>query len=319
MRVLVLCGAFVLGVVAWACYTAGPWPSAGPVSLPPAATGTGAESPVKATSSTSPQGWYQARWVVASEGARPVLARGGRYVRRVSGGSTSSAVPIKPVSSRRRKVQQGAVAQGHQAPSHGQRTAEDGTVPPAGEQAEWQLAQEFFAQVPQAGAPAAEQIPANSEARQVEATPPKTASPPLQVVGPGAVEVILSLTDRFRNSVLRGSVFDPTGDPEQVEALSRELVQTIQELQAQQPTAEAVVPASAPEAAGQGIAVAPVPPGELDPEHEVVVRALREAARHLEEAANDLEWSARYHLADLLRETASELRHRAREFQPPRD
>ncbi len=334
MRVLVLCGTFALGVVAWACYTAGPWPESGAVSSFPAASGTRAGSAAESPPEADLR-WHSPRWSSASPTPRPVLARGGRFVRRVSGAAASSAVQVQPTSSRRRKVPRGAVAPEPGGSARDEKTVSQGALPPEEEQAELQLAQEFFAAAgPDEPVSAPRGARAASASQPAEADVPATAGPPLQVMGPDAVEVILSLTDRFRNSVLRGSVFDPTGDPEQVEALSRELVHTIWELQAQQPAAAEAAPAPLPaqveakEATpvpaphvveANAVEAAAVSPPGMDPEHELVVRALREAARHLDEAANDLEWSARYHLADLLRQTATELRHRAREFQPPRD
>ncbi len=334
MRVLVLCGTFALGVVAWACYTAGPWSGQGRWSSPSASSGNWLDSAPENAPSGGESPWEKGSWQSAPPSSRPVLARGGRFVRRAAAAAESPAIQLKPVSSRRRKVQRPEGASRPQVPPAVESVSADAIIFPEEDQAELELAREFFAVAPKTGASSAEKTAPPPAPQEQKANPVPGSGSPLQVVGPGAAEVILSLTDRFRNSVLRGSVFDPTKNPRQVEELSRELVQTIKELQAQQapspeatapPPAEAEAPAEVPvwppaEAAEGKIAVAaPAPPGQLDPEHELVVRTLREAARHLEEAANDLEWTARYHLADLLRQTAAELRHRAREFQPPRD
>ena len=333
MRVLILCGAFVVSVVAWAYYTVGPEPEQATFSQAeePASP---AAAPLELRVGDEPS----ARWTSGGESheaSRPVLARGGRFVRRVRARGPRTAMSVRPVSSRRRKV----LAEHNTPRAQSRKTAPAAVeqvpvVPPQPEQADLELARELLAEREAETQTAQPAPPAAEKSAKPQAATPQTQEQPMHVLGPGPVEVILSLTDRFRNSVLRGSVFDPTGDPQQVEALSRELAQTIQTLQARQaaPQAEpvpaspvAVTPRQEPgavppeEAPPAELPPPPAPPQELSPEHELVVRTLREAARHLEEAANELEWTARYHLADLLRETAAELRHRAREFQPPRD
>ena len=139
---------------------------------------------------------------------------------------------------------------------------------------------------------------------------------PAAILGEDPAELILQLTDQFRNSVLRGTVFDPQGDPQKLEELKREVVAVVRKLQQEQSPGAPAAPE--PVALPQPASVAPGPAAPQVLEATVAAKqALRQAAQALSQVAQVLESQEHYPVADVLWETAHQLRLRARELTPP--
>ncbi len=259
-----------------------------------------------ASEAHSPQ-WNWATWErervcnLPPAPSSPVQERSGGFVR-----PAAREVPLQWASSRR-------TAEPQEAPG----SPESAT--PRENPTEVQLLQEFLpAECKRPQEPCQLKQQATQKPSQASHCQPQATETPAP--GPLAedpAQVILSLTDQFRNSVLRGTVFDPQGDPQKIAELKQHIVSLVRKFQTGSKP-EGSAPAEAPE--HQACSQACCEHGTPEEEPQAVaaaVEALRHCARELSQLAEELEEHRAYELADVLWETAHQLRMRARQLVPP--